>query len=122
MTFKPLHRDRTDNMAGIHESETIDLVARATDGRYVLVMVETRPWGADPAQPDQLKAKINTYAQFALDGGLLSHYPQAANQAIIIRLDCSQPPDEEINAITTRAAEQLTKFDIEVAVNVNPML
>ena len=109
-------------MAGLQEPETIDLVAQAADGRYLLVMVETRPWGTDPAQPDQLKAKINTYAQFALDGGLLSHYPQAANQAVVIRLDCPEPPDDEINAITSRAAEQLAKFDIEVAVNVNQRL
>jgi hypothetical protein len=109
-------------MAGIHEAETIDLVAQAADGRYMLVMVETRPWGSDPAQPGQLKAKINTYAQFALDGGLLSHYPHAANQAIVIRLDCLKPPDDEVKAIITRAAEQLAKFDIEVTVKVDPQL
>ena len=83
-------------MAGIQESETIDLVAQAADGRYLLVMVETRPWGTDPAQPNQLKAKIKTYAQYALDGGLLSHFPQVASQAIVIRLDCSERPDDEI--------------------------
>ena len=109
-------------MAGIQESETIDLVAQAADGRYLLVMVETRPWGTDPAQPNQLKAKIKTYAQYALDGGLLSHFPQVASQAIVIRLDCSERPDDEIAAITTRAAERLARFDIEFTVNVNPQL
>jgi hypothetical protein len=69
-------------------------------------MVETSRWVTDFGQADQLKAKINTYAQFALDGGHLSHSPQAASQASVIRLDCSQPPNDEINAITARAAKQ----------------
>ena len=109
-------------MAGIEEPETIDLVAQAADGRYLLVMVETRPWGTDPAQPDQLKAKINTYAQFALDGELLRHYPQAVNQPIAIQLDCPEPPDDAISAVTSRAAEQLAKFEVDVIVNINPQL
>jgi hypothetical protein len=109
-------------MAGIHESETIDLVAQAADGRYLLVMIETRPWATDPGQADQLKAKINTYAQFALDGGLLRHYPEAANQPIAIRLDCPSTPDEQTSAILARAAEHLAQFGIDVLVNVNSAL
>ena len=109
-------------MAGIHEPETIDLVAQAAEGRYLLVMIETRPWGSDPHQGDQLKAKINTYAQFALDGGLLQHYPETANQPIAIRLDCATPPDEPTNALLAHAAEQLARFDIEILVNVTRAL
>jgi hypothetical protein len=109
-------------MAGIHEPETIDLVAQAADGRYLLVMIETRPWGSDPSQGDQLKAKINTYAQFALDGGLMQHYPETANQPIAIRLDCISPPDESTDALLTHAAGQLARFGIEILINVNPTL
>jgi hypothetical protein len=109
-------------MPGIHEPETIDLIARAADGRYLLVMIETRPWGSDPGQADQLKAKINTYAQFALDGGLLRHHPEAANQPIAIRLDCPAAPDEATSAIMSRAAEQLARFNIEILININPSL
>lgn len=109
-------------MAGVHEPETIDLVAQAADGRYLLVMIETRRWGSTPGQDEQLKAKINTYAQFALDGALLQHYPETANQPIAIRLDCLTPPDEQTNAILNRAAQQLAGFDIEILVNVNPAL
>jgi hypothetical protein len=109
-------------MAGVHESETIDLVARAADGRYLLVMVETRSWGTDPNQAEQLKAKINTYAQFALDGGLLRHYPETANQPIAIRLDCPATPDKATNTILARAAEHLAQFGIEILINVNPSL
>lgn len=109
-------------MAGIQESETIDLVAQAADGRVLIVMIETRKWGSDPLQPNQLKAKINTYAQFALDGGLLDGYPQTAGQPITIRLDCSDDPSNEIAEIISAASAKLEPFDIEVAVNINGQL
>jgi hypothetical protein len=37
-------------MAGIHEPETIDLVAQAADGRYLLVMIEPAHGAATPAK------------------------------------------------------------------------
>jgi hypothetical protein len=109
-------------MAGIHQTETIDVVAKAADGSYLLVMIETRPWGSDPAQTEQLQAKINTYAQFALDGALIRHYPDAANKPIAIQLDCATPAPRDVTSIVDHAKQQLQRFGIDVRLNVNPRL
>lgn len=35
-------------MAGIADTDTIDVVAQDAEGQYVIAMVEDRPWGTDP--------------------------------------------------------------------------
>jgi len=109
-------------MAGIDESEVIDLVAENPDGSALLVMVETREWGADPRQPDQLKAKLNTYAQFALDGSLTQHYPHLANKPVTIRLECREDPPAEISSIADAAQRRLSEYGVSLTVKVNPHL
>lgn len=63
-------------MAGIADPNTIDLVAQDTDGTYLLVMIEDRPWGVVDEQATQLREKINTYAGYVLDGSLAQQYPE----------------------------------------------
>ncbi len=109
-------------MAGLEDPEVIDLVAEDADGGRLLVIVVARPWGADPAQPEQLRAKMNTYAQFILDGGLASQFPQPEASRVTIRLECVTPPTPEIEAIVATARRRLERYDIGVAVKVNPRL
>lgn len=109
-------------MAGIDESEVIDLVAENPDGSALLVMVETRAWGTDPRQPEQLKAKLNTYAQFALDGSLTQHYPHLANRPVTIRLECRENPPADISSIADAAQQRLAEYGVSLAVRVNPRL
>jgi hypothetical protein len=40
--------------------------------------VHEGPWTDLAVYAEQLKAKLNTYAQFALDGGLVGAFPQLA--------------------------------------------
>jgi hypothetical protein len=104
-------------VAGIADSNTIDVVAQDASGRYMMVMVETRPWGTDPEQPTQLREKINAYAGFILDGSLHRHYPETAGQPVDIRLDCPDVPTGEIAEIAQFAAAELTKLGIGFRVN-----
>lgn len=101
-------------MAGLAEPNVIDLVGQDADGRFLLIMVETRAWGSDAQQGSQLKEKINAYAGFIMDGGLARHYPEAAGRRVDIQLNCadSPPPDGEIPSILRHAASQLDKAGI----------
>lgn len=105
-------------MPGIEDINVIDVVAHdPTTGEYMLVMVETRPWGADPKQADQLKAKINTYVNFVVDGDLARTYPETARQRIRLQVDCTQPPIGEFREIIDHAAHQVAKMDLSLVVN-----
>jgi hypothetical protein len=99
-------------MAGLAETNVVDLVAQDAEGTVLVVMVETRPWGADPDQAPQLRAKINAYAGFILDGALARNYPETAGKRVDIQLACPEAPVGEIAAITEHGAAQLQKFEI----------
>ena len=100
-------------MAGITDTHSIDVIAQDADGAYVLIMIEDRPWGAEPAQPAQLQEKINTYADYILNGSLAQHYPEAAGGPFRIRLDCISSPTGHLAHITDHASEQLAARGIE---------
>ncbi|HEY4026123.1 MAG TPA: DUF6572 domain-containing protein [Candidatus Dormibacteraeota bacterium] len=108
-------------MAGLQDPDVVDLVAQDADGRYLVVMVEERPWGADPDQPRQLREKINAYAGFVLDGELARRHPEIGLGADVrIQLNCPQQPEGEIAAIAQHAAAQLGRLGIGFAVRVLP--
>lgn len=104
-------------MAGIDDTETIDLVAQAADGTYLLVMIEERRWGADKNQAADLKAKINTYLGYMLDGNLFRDFPETLGKPVCIRLDCTERPTGQFAHITSHAAEQLAFYHIGFEIN-----
>lgn len=105
-------------MAGLADTETVDIVAQDAAGDVLVVMVETRRWGADRAQPAQLRAKINAYAGFITDGSLLRRYPDAAGHRVFIQLDCAEPLAGEFAAIVDHATAKLSPLGIGFRVNV----
>jgi hypothetical protein len=107
-------------MVGLADTDTIDVVAQDAAGQVLVLMVETRPWGADRAQPAQLRAKINTYAGFISDGSLLRRYPETAGHRVLIQLDCLEPPGGEFTAIIDHATTKLSQLGIGFRVNVRP--
>lgn len=109
-------------MAGMDESEVIDLVAQEEDGAALLVIVEARPWSSPLEQGEQLKAKLNTYAQFILDGGLVSHYPEFDGRPATIRLECAMEPPSAIQDILRVAGDRLAEYQLQVTHVVNPRL
>lgn len=104
-------------MAGIADTNTIDVVAQDADGTYLLVMVEDRRWGAEEEQEAQLREKLNTYAGFVLDGDLTAQYSETAGAQVKIRLDCVEAPSGHFAHITSHAAAQLAAHGIRFEVN-----
>jgi hypothetical protein len=104
-------------MAGIEDTNVIDLIAQDSDGECMIVMVETRRWGSSPSQPDQLKQKINCYAGYILDGTLAQQYPETVGKPVRIRLDCSEHPRGDIAVIIEWAVRQLREHGIRFEVN-----
>ncbi|UKA76159.1 DUF6572 domain-containing protein [Arthrobacter sp. FW306-07-I] len=84
---------------------------------YKLIMVENRPWATAPGQLEQLKEKINNYAMFVLDEGLLRSYPEAAGHPVCIQLDCVNTPTAEVQELIALASERLIDYGIRFAVN-----
>jgi hypothetical protein len=103
-------------MAGVEDTNVVDLVARDAGGEYMVVMVESRQWGSDSNQPDQLKEKINAYAGYILNGDLARQFPEAAGQPARIQLDCPEL-NGEITVITEWAGLQLREHGIGFVVN-----
>jgi hypothetical protein len=60
----------------------------------VLVMVEDRPWGMSGMLLPDLQAKMNTYLQYAVKGGLARDYPAVAGKSVELQLRCSYPLGE----------------------------
>lgn len=106
-------------MAGVHDTEVIDLVTHdAETGEYALIMIEERAWGNSKLQIDQLREKINNYAFFALDEGLIRTFPGAADKPIRLQIDCIEPPTGEAAILITRATELLREHGIGFRVHV----
>jgi hypothetical protein len=105
-------------MAGIQDPDTIDLVTHdnRTD-EFALVMCESRPWGTDHAQVDQLIAKINSYAAYVLDEGFLVAHPEVSGKPIRIQIDCVDAPDPEAAQVIEQASRLLAEYGIAFLVN-----
>ena len=109
-------------MAGLTESNVIDLVGQGPDGTGILAIIESRPWGADPAQPSQLRAKLDTYVRSVLDGGLFSTYPELKGRPLLLRVDCLAFPTEDLVNIINEARDRLSTSGFQVSVKINPDL
>ena len=108
-------------MSGLAEANVVDLVGQDASGRYLVIMVESRGWGAEVAQASQLKEKINAYAAFIMDGTLARRYPETAGQPVDIQLNCSEKPSGEFATILEHAAIQLRRLGIGFRLNITGM-
>lgn len=105
-------------MQGVAQPNVVDVVGQDASGRYLLIMIESRPWGTDAAQASQLKGKINAYTGFIVDGSLARQYPETAGQPVDIQLNCCEAPSGEFATILHHAAQQLQQHGIGFRVNV----
>ena len=105
-------------MAGVWDANVIDVVAQDANGDVAVVMVEERPWDAEPEQPDQLRKKMSLYASWILDGDLVAEYPGTAGRPVRIQLDCVQAPTAEITALIDFARNSLNEYGVDVVVHV----
>lgn len=101
-------------MAGLQDPTVIDLVTETRDGEFVLVLSHDEPWTDADDQLDRLRAKLNTYAAFALDEGLLSAYPSSANRLKRVRVDCVTPPTPQVAELLAAADAALQAYGMRL--------
>jgi len=110
---------------GVHNPHVIDLISLDPEANeVVLLMLEERPWGTVPNQLEQLDDKYNSYISYVLDGHLAKQYPQYADKAVRIQLDCASPPGSReqvrINAMRNFADSERLRFRMSVIVAQDP--
>jgi len=75
---------------------TIDYLAHdQARGKYVLIIREDRPWTHQAEMHGQLKAKVDTYFQYIMDGGVTQEYPGTRTEDCAILLMCRHEPGPE---------------------------
>ena len=104
-------------MAGIADTNHVDMIVQEADGSVVLVMTETREWGSDPLQAEQLKQKVNRYTGYVVEGGLVEDFPHLAGAVVGIRLDCVSEPSGEFARIVEVTSAGLGRLGIPFTVN-----
>jgi|SRR4051812_10712810 hypothetical protein len=106
-------------MAGLADTDMIDLVAQDATGRVLLVIVEAGSWRSTSSRQRQLREKINAYAEFILGGRLVREHPEAAGRPVIIQLWCENAPygamAELIRFATRKLGELGIAFRVEIA-------
>ena len=115
-----------DVTRGVQNPNVIDLISLDSEANeVVLLMLEERAWGTVEGQLEQLDEKYNSYVSYVLDGHLAKQYPQYADKAVRIQLDCAAPPgsDEQprINAMRNFATSERLGFSVNVIVSQDPL-
>ena len=102
---------------GVHNPRVVDLIRPAEGGGVELLMLEPRPWGADPRQLAQLEEKLNAYLGYVQTGSLARDYPSYAGAAVRFRLECAAPPDADAARMITAIRDFCAAdgIDFEVA-------
>jgi hypothetical protein len=99
----------------VNDPSVVDLVSLAPDGAVALVMVEPRPW-LGREQLFDLQEKVNSYASYALDGGLLSDYPHMTGRPIRLELRCPSLPRGQDAEFISGISKSLSAVGLEFRV------
>lgn len=111
--------DEEQQPRGVHNPRVVDLVRLdETTGEVVLVMLEERPWGADPDQLRQLEAKFNSYLSYVHGGHMAKQYPDYAERPVRFQLDCASNPRPEDRPFFTAMTNFAAGEDIRLVVAV----
>jgi len=91
----------------VEESNSIDVVAYDPETEEaLLVMVEYREWSKGPGLLEDLRGKLDCYLAYALDGQMLSDYPNLVGKLVHIQLRTRYPPGERELAFLRGVASQ----------------
>lgn len=104
-------------MAGIDDPGVIDLITRAPDGAFAMIISHDRPWTDSDEEVDRLIEKVNNYAAFMLDEGLVGTYPESADHPKRIQVDCVDEPTPKITDVLARTDAALSPYSISLTVN-----
>ena len=112
--------------------ETINHVAKKTDGTVVMVLVEQGPWSGDEADNlRRVQDRIYNCVEAAISGGLAAAMPETSGAPVELRLDVLDAPldllTKLVQAISSyvgtdpnyqseiRDSEHLQSLDFEVS-------
>lgn len=104
-------------MPGIDDPNAVDVVTQEADGTGVMIISHVQPWVNDREEADRLLAKINAYAAWALDGGLVQQFPQLTGKPLRIQVDCVDTPGKEVAEVLAAGVGSLGQYGIEFKVN-----
>jgi len=96
----------------VENPEVIDFVTQDDQGTVILVMVEGRQWDGSEERIVELENKINAYASFVFEGGLLSKYPHLVGKPVIFELRSTGLPDAKTAEFLKLVRDRLRTRDI----------
>lgn len=102
--------------SGVQYPEAVDIVA-AKDGRYQLVLVETKPLRAEDALA--LQQKLKNYLTFGLGGQLNALYPASKGRPLTIRVMLYAQPEPLILDFLQRFKAYAAEEKVSVVVQIN---
>lgn len=98
---------------GIQHPGVIDLVSLSRDGRVCNLWIsEFRKWSGSRRELASLQEKVNNYISFALDGQMVSLYPQSAGKAVSIVLHTSPPIPASVDGFVGRLRDAVREHGI----------
>lgn len=105
--------------AGLDDPGVVDLVGEEATGEISLIIAHGKAWTDEPDELDRLAEKINNYAAFALDGGLVRQFSESAGRPLRILIDCIDAPSPKVSSLLSRAEAQLAPYSLTLVVNVS---
>lgn len=83
----------------VRDAQTIDSIARASDGLLTLLLTEDRPYTPDstPALAEELRSKLNAYI-YALKTGQVAER-EAGEPAVVLLHTVGEPPQEILDVL-----------------------
>ena len=95
----------------LFDAGKVDLVAESADGIIELVVVQDQQWTGSDAQLTSLQEKVQTYVSFAVDGGLVQQFPEAAGRPWRIVINClSGEPDGRTQSVLDVLVTRLPNY------------
>ena len=91
------------------QTVTIDLITRRPDGAYVLVLIEEGDWVSEGVDSNlrRLQGRLYAAVDVAVDGHLVSKYPDAKGHPVIIRLHCYDVPRAPVEEFFHRFSDSI---------------
>lgn len=106
----------------VTDPTTVDMVAKAPDGRVVLVMTEDRLYDGrnDPRMVEDLLEKVNGYVRVIRSGGLRESIGPDADRGVDIELSCRDEPPAKVRELLELAAAGLADEGVGISYRVLP--
>ena len=93
---------------------TIDLVTYKPDtDKFIIVLVEEGPWAENQVRDnlERLQDRLYNCVDVAVDGHLATKYPDSRGKGVVIRLDCYDTPETEVESFFSRFTGHIRQSD-----------